>query len=207
MKRAFDFSVASVALLVLSPFVTAIAIAVKLDSEGPVFYRARRAGLHGSPFTMLKFRTMLPDAEKLGGPSTSSDDPRLTRIGKRLRKYKLDELPQLFNVLRGQMSLVGPRPEVLSEVATYSADELQILSLRPGMTDWASLRFSNEGEILKGSADPHAAYLQKIRPEKVNLGLLYVRERSFFVDLKIIARTLKAILSISIPLRSTRTPS
>ena len=155
---------------------------------------------------MLKFRTMLPNAEKLGGPSTPSDDPRVTRFGKRLRKYKLDELPQLFNVLRGQMSLVGPRPEVLSEVAAYSAEERQLLSVLPGMTDWASLRFADEGGILAGSADPHAAYLQIIRPEKIRLGLRYVREHSFLVDLKIIAGTLKTVIPISIPFRTTPSP-
>lgn len=207
MKRAFDFIIAAFALLLLSPAFAAIAIAIGLDSQGPVVYRARRAGLQGRPFTMLKFRTMLPNAEKLGGPSTPSDDPRITRIGKRLRKYKFDELPQLFNVLRGQMSLVGPRPEVLSEVATYSAEERQLLSVLPGMTDWASLRFSNEGEILKGSANPHGAYLQKIRPEKIRLGLRYVREHSFLMDLKIIASTLKTIIPEAITLRSTRTTS
>lgn len=204
MKRLFDFIVAALALLTLSPLFAAIAIAIKLDSQGLIFYRARRAGLHGRPFTMVKFRTMLPNAEKLGGPSTPSDDPRITRFGKRLRMYKLDELPQLFNVLRGEMSLVGPRPEVLSEVASYSAKELQLLSVIPGMTDWASLRFSNEGEILRGCADPHAGYRQKIRPEKISLGLRYVRERSFLVDLIILAQTLKIILLKSSPERTTQ---
>lgn len=204
MKRLFDFIVAALALLTLSPLFAAIAIAIKLDSQGLIFYRARRAGLHGRPFTMVKFRTMLPNAEKLGGPSTPSDDPRITRFGKRLRMYKLDELPQLFNVLRGEMSLVGPRPEVLSEVASYSAKELQLLSVIPGMTDWASLRFSNEGEILRGCADPHAGYRQKIRPEKISLGLRYVRERSFLVDLRILAQTLKIILLKSSPERTTQ---
>lgn len=204
MKRLFDFIVAALALLTLSPLFAAIAIAIKLDSHGPVFYRACRAGLNGRLFTMLKFRTMLPNAEKLGGPSTSSDDPRITRIGKHLRMCKLDELPQLFNVLCGQMSLVGPRPEVLSEVASYSAEELQLLSVLPGMTDWASLRFSNEGEILKGSADSHAAYRQNIRPEKIRLGLRYVRERSLLMDFRIIAQTLKIILLKSSPERTAQ---
>ena len=128
------------------------------------------------------------------GPGLTQDgDARVTGIGRRLRKWKLDELPQLLNVLTGEMSLVGPRPEVIPEVLLYTEDEKRLLDVRPGMTDWASIRFRNEGEILRGSADPHAAYRIKIRPEKIRLGLEYVDRRSFWIDCKIIVNTLKAI--------------
>lgn len=137
---------------------------------------------------------MVVDAEKLGGPSTSDDDLRITRVGKLLRKYKLDELPQLINVLKGEMSIVGPRPEVSMEVETYTNEEKRILNVKPGITDYASLTFHNEGEILKGSKDPHQAYREKIRPEKLKLALKYVEKQSFWVDLKIIFKTIKALV-------------
>jgi len=137
---------------------------------------------------------MVVDAEKLGGPSTSDDDPRITKIGKLLRKYKLDELPQLINVLKGEMSIVGPRPEVSMEVETYTNEEKRILNVKPGITDFASLTFHNEGEILKGSADPHQTYREKIRPEKLKLALKYVEKQSFWVDLKIIFETIKTLV-------------
>jgi lipopolysaccharide/colanic/teichoic acid biosynthesis glycosyltransferase len=205
-KRFFDFVCAGLGVLVLSPFLAAIAIAVKVDSPGPALYRGRRAGLRGEPFLMLKFRTMVMEAEKMGGPSTPIGDARITRIGKYLRKYKLDELPQLFNILRHEMSLVGPRPEVLSEIETYSPAEKELLSVLPGITDWASLHFRNEGEILKGSPNPHQAYREKIRPEKIELGLRYVREHSFLIDIKIIAKTLRAILVLSPSVNNMRKP-
>lgn len=137
---------------------------------------------------------MVVDAEKLGGPSTSDDDPRITRVGKLLRKYKLDELPQLINVLKGEMSIVGPRPEVSMEVETYTNEEKRILNVKPGITDFASLTFHNEGEILKGSPDPHQTYREKIRPEKLKLALKYVEKQSFWVDLKIIFETIKTLV-------------
>ena len=165
-----------------------------IESAGPVFYRGVRAGRYGKAFRIFKFRTMVEDADKIGGPSSSADDPRITRVGNFLRRYKLDELPQLLNVVKGEMSLVGPRPEVLQEVLLYTEEEKRLLEVRPGITDWASIRFRNEGEILRGSADPHAAYREKIRPEKIRLGLEYVERRSFLTDCKIIVRTLKAIL-------------
>ena len=139
---------------------------------------------------MLKFRTMVVDAEKIGASSTAEDDPRITRVGAVLRRYKLDELPQLINVFRGDMSFVGPRPQVQWAVDLYTEEERDLLSVRPGITDYASLRFSNEGEILKGSADPDEAYFELIAPEKIRLGLEYVRTRSFWVDLKLIFLTI-----------------
>jgi len=194
MKRSFDLIFSLLGLIVLAPVFAAVAVAIKIESAGPVFYRGVRAGRYGKAFRIFKFRTMVEDADKIGGPSSSADDPRITRVGNFLRRYKLDELPQLLNVLRGEMSLVGPRPEVLQEVLLYTEEEKRLLEVRPGITDWASIRFRNEGEILRGSADPHAAYREKIRPEKIRLGLEYVERRSFLTDCKIIVRTLKAIL-------------
>lgn len=137
---------------------------------------------------------MVVGADGLGGPTTASDDPRITRVGLTLRKYKIDEFPQLINVLLGHMSLVGPRPEVLSEVSTYSAEERELLTVRPGITDWASLRFRDEGGILAGSSDPHLEYQQKIRPEKMKLGLQYVRKKSLRTDLTILLETIGVLI-------------
>ena len=194
MKRSFDLIFSLLGLIVLAPVFAAVAVAIKIESAGPVFYRGVRAGRYGKAFRIFKFRTMVMNAEALGSASTPEDDQRITQVGRFLRKLKLDELPQLLNVLRGEMSLVGPRPEVLQEVLLYTEEEKRLLEVRPGITDWASIRFRNEGEILRGSADPHAAYREKIRPEKIRLGLEYVERRSFLTDCKIIVRTLKAIL-------------
>jgi len=180
--------------VILSPLFFLAWIRIKRDSDGPVIYQATRIGLRGRPFTMYKFRTMVADADRIGGPSTSEDDPRLTRTGAMLRRYKLDELPQLVNVIKGDMSFVGPRPDVPTEVAKYTAEERLLLTVRPGITDWASLRFHNEGQILRGYEDPHAAYLQLIRPEKVRLGLEYVEHGTFKTDLAILLRTLALLL-------------
>src|SRR6266704_291488 len=194
MKRSFDLILSLLGLIVLAPVFAAAAVAIRIESAGPMFYRGVRAGRYGKAFRIFKFRTMVEGADKIGGPSSSADDPRITRVGNFLRRYKLDELPQLLNVVKGEMSLVGPRPEVLQEVLLYTEEEKRLLEVRPGITDWGSIRFRNEGEILRGSADPHAAYREKIRPEKIRLGLEYVERRSFLTDCKIIVRTLKAIL-------------
>jgi lipopolysaccharide/colanic/teichoic acid biosynthesis glycosyltransferase len=193
MKRIFDFSLAGVGLVVLAPLLALAALAIRLTSPGPIFYRGLRAGLRGTPFRIYKFRTMVVNADKIGGPSSSADDPRITGIGHFLRRFKLDELPQLFNVIKGEMSFVGPRPEVMQEVVLYTDSEKQLLDVRPGITDWASIKFRNEGELLRGSPDPHQAYLEKIRPEKVRLGLEYVHSRTLLTDCRIILLTLKAI--------------
>jgi lipopolysaccharide/colanic/teichoic acid biosynthesis glycosyltransferase len=194
VKRLMDFSISLLGLALLSPILLAIALLIKLDSRGPVFYRGVRAGHAGKPFRIFKFRTMVANADRIGGPSSSSDDPRITRAGNFLRGHKLDELPQLLNVIRGEMSLVGPRPEVIDEVRLYTTEERQLLQIQPGITDWASIRFRNEGEILRGSSDPHQAYRERIRPEKIRLGLAYVRNHSFATDCQIILETLKALL-------------
>jgi len=194
LKRLFDIIFSCFGLIVTSPLIILSAILIKIDSKGPVFYRGLRVGRFGKPFKMYKFRTMVVNADKIGGPSTSDDDPRLTKVGKFIRKYKLDELPQLINVFKGEMSIVGPRPEVPSEVETYNEEEKKILNVKPGITDYASLTFHNEGEILRGSADPHQTYKEKIRPEKLRLALKYVEEHSFWIDLKIIFKTFKALI-------------
>lgn len=194
-KRALDAALSSAGLLILSPLLAVLGLRVKIEDGGTVFYRGTRVGRGGSTFRIFKFRTMVMNAESIGGPSTSADDSRITRTGRTLRKYKLDELPQLLNVLKGDMSLVGPRPEVPSEVETYSADERRVLTVRPGITDWASIEFRNEGEILQGSADPHLTYREKIRPGKLRLALAYVDNISLRTDLEILARTVKAVLA------------
>ena len=190
MKRAFDLLGSMLGLLVLSPVLFFIALLIKVGSKGPVWYRGLRVGRSGVPFRIFKFRTMVANADKIGASSTPDNDPRITRVGRFLRKYKLDELPQLINVLVGEMSLVGPRPQVPGAVELYRDEEKALLTLRPGITDYASIRFSNEADILRGSLDPDKDYLEKIAPEKIRLGLEYVRNRNLWVDMRIISATL-----------------
>jgi lipopolysaccharide/colanic/teichoic acid biosynthesis glycosyltransferase len=194
LKRFFDILASVTGLLFLLPLLAALAILIRRESPGPVLYRGLRTGRFGKPFRIFKFRTMLVDAEKLGGASTPEDDPRVTRVGKFLRRHKLDELPQILNVITGEMSLVGPRPQVLWAVERYAEDEKKILNVRPGITDLASVRFRNEGEILRNSADPDREYFEKIHPEKMRLSLEYIRTQSFWLDCKIICKTLAAIV-------------
>ncbi len=194
LKRVFDFVGSSAGLAAFSPLFLFLALLIKLEDKGPVFYRGVRVGRHGKPFRIFKFRTMVANADKIGGPSTPDNDPRITRVGKFLRKYKLDELPQLINVLKGEMSLVGPRPEVQHYVEMFIEEEREILSVRPGITDWATLWNSDEGAVLAGSSDPEKTYLEKVRPEKIKLQLEYVRKRSFWIDIMIIFQTLVAII-------------
>jgi lipopolysaccharide/colanic/teichoic acid biosynthesis glycosyltransferase len=193
IKRSLDVLIAVGMIVACLPILLFVAAWIKLDSAGGILYRSMRIGRYGKPFRMLKFRTMVVDAEELGGPSTPDDDPRLTRAGKRLRRFNLDELPQLFNVLKGDMSLVGPRPEVPSEVATYTEEQRLLLSVRPGMTDYASIKFNNEGEIIRGAEDPHKAYKELIQPEKIRLGLEYVQDHSLLTDLRIVLATAASI--------------
>jgi lipopolysaccharide/colanic/teichoic acid biosynthesis glycosyltransferase len=190
MKRCLDLMVSAVALVALSPLLVAIAYLIRRGSPGPAFYRGRRVGLNGGIFRIYKFRTMVVDAETLGGPTTADDDPRLTPIGRFLRRYKLDELPQLLNVVKAEMSFVGPRPEVVEKVARYSRAERRILELRPGITDWASIWNADEGAAVSGHGDADQAYERLIRPTKIHLQLLYRDERSVWVDAKILLYTL-----------------
>jgi len=194
IKRTFDFLVALAALLVLSPVLLVVALIIKFGSPGPVFYRGLRIGLHGVPFRIYKFRTMVIDAEQLGGSATAEDDPRITPIGRFLRRHKLDELPQFINVLVGDMSLVGPRPEVRKYVDMYSEQERAILEIRPGITDWASIWNSNEAAVLEGSKDPEKTYEELIRPTKLALQLFYARTQSLTVDVKILFHTFCKLL-------------
>jgi len=193
-KRLFDIIFSFLGIVILFPILIVISVLVKLVSPGPVFFRGKRIGRFGKPFRVYKFRTMVVDAEEKGGPSTAADDPRLTKIGNFLKKYQLDELPQLINVLIGEMSLVGPRPEVKVYIDMFSEEEKRtILSVRSGMTDLASLWNFHEGNILKGSSDPEKTYMEKIRPEKIRLQIKYVKERSFLGDIKIILKTILKI--------------
>jgi lipopolysaccharide/colanic/teichoic acid biosynthesis glycosyltransferase len=196
-KRALDVALAAGVLVVSAPVWVWAALRIKATDGGPVLYRANRVGLHGRTFRMLKFRTMVTDAELLGGTNTAADDPRLTRVGIFLRRWKLDEIPQFINVLRGEMSLVGPRPQVPDDVNRYSADERRLISVRPGITDWSSVLFRNEEELLAGHADVDRAYDKLIRPRKIALSLLYVERRSLRTDFRILLLTARAVLQPS----------
>ena len=189
-KRLFDIIFSFLGLILVLPLLLLLAVLIKRESPGPVFYRGVRIGKGGRLFRIFKFRSMVENAEELGGPSTAGGDSRLTKIGKFLKKYQLDELPQLINVLKGEMSFVGPRPEVPSEIESLEPETREIiLSIRPGMTSLATLANPHEGEALKGSKDPHKTYCEKIKPEKIRLNLEYVNKRSFWLDVKIIIKT------------------
>ena len=194
MKRVFDILFSFTGLVLLSPVIVWTSVLIKREDGGPVFYRGVRVGKGGKPFRMFKFRTMVLDADKKGGSSTADDDPRITSIGKFIRKSKLDEIPQLINVLLGEMSVVGPRPEVPFYVNMFTEEDRQILAVRPGITDWASLWNFDEGALLAGSKDPEKDYMEKIRPEKIRLQLKYVRERSLATDITIFLKTCAKVL-------------
>jgi lipopolysaccharide/colanic/teichoic acid biosynthesis glycosyltransferase len=194
VKRTFDLLVALAALIVLSPILLVLSLIIKITSPGPVFYRGVRIGQNGVPFRIFKFRTMVINAEQLGGSATAEDDPRITPIGRFIRRNKLDEFPQFINVLVGDMSLVGARPEVKKYVDMYTEEEKQILDLRPGITDWASIWNSNEAAVLEGSNDPEKTYEELIRPTKLALQLFYARNHSLLVDVKILFHTFCKLL-------------
>lgn len=194
MKRIFDFVAAAAGVILLLPVLLILGVLVRATSKGPALYRGRRAGRHGRPFDLLKFRTMVVGAEKKGGPTTGGNDPRVTHFGGFLRRFKLDELPQLINVLRGEMSLVGPRPEVLSEVVGYTPEQRRVLELRPGITDLASLWNADEGAVLADVVDAHAAFKMHIQPTKLALQLRYLDERSLVLDIKLIVYTLAKVV-------------
>ena len=193
-KRGLDIVASGLGLLALWPVFLVVAVLIKKDSPGPVFYQAPRVGRGGKPFRLLKFRSMVDKADALGGSSTPQDDARITKVGAWLRKTKLDELPQLINVLKGDMSLVGPRPQIQWAVDLYTPEEKAILSLRPGITDPASIQFADEGAILAGSDDPDRDYMEKIHPIKMRLSLEYLRDHSLRGDLGLIFKTLTTIL-------------
>jgi lipopolysaccharide/colanic/teichoic acid biosynthesis glycosyltransferase len=193
-KRLFDLLAASAGMLLLWPVFLVVACWIKLDSPGPVFFRQERVGRHGVPFWIFKFRTMRTDSERKG-QITVGADPRVTRSGQWLRHYKIDELPQLLNVLTGDMSLVGPRPEVPRYVAMYPGEVRElVLSVPPGITEWASILYKEENVVLGKAADPERAYVEEILPIKLDYYLRYVKTRSMMEDLRIIVRTIGAII-------------
>jgi lipopolysaccharide/colanic/teichoic acid biosynthesis glycosyltransferase len=195
IKRGFDILMATAGLLLFAPLMLTVAILIKLQDRGKVLYRGARIGRFGKPFGLLKFRTMVTNADKLGGTFTSAEDHRITRFGRVLRRYKIDELPQLINVLRGEMSIVGPRPETLQYVNSLASDEARvILSARPGLTDWATLWNHDEEDFLKGKGDPEKASMAYVWPIKSRLQLEYVRKRTFALDIHIILLTLWTIV-------------
>ena len=195
-KRLFDLLFALAGMLLLLPLFAVVAVWIKCDSKGPVFFRQERVGRFGRPFRIFKFRSMCLDAEAKGRQITVGADPRITASGRFLRKSKLDELPQLLNVIAGEMSLVGPRPEVPRYVALYpSAVRARVLSVAPGITDFASIEFKDENSILGRAKDPDLAYINEIMPIKLAFYERYVSERSLWVDFILILRTLKAIVS------------
>lgn len=193
VKRAFDIVVAGLGMLILSPMLILLVLLVKFSSPGPVFYRGSRTGRYGRPFRIFKFRSMIPEGEQCGGTTTGKDDPRITSVGRVLRKYKLDELPQLFNVLRGDMSVVGPRPEVYEYTDQYSADERRILNVRPGITDLATIEFSDLQECV-GADNPDRAYRESVLPQKNQLRLRYADEHGLWMDLRILAKTICLVI-------------
>ncbi len=195
LKRLFDIIFSFTGLVLSLSLFLIIAIMIKLNSRGPVFYQPTRTGKNGKPFTQYKFRTMVEQAEKLGGPSTALNDPRLTKVGKFLRKYKLDELPQLINVLKGEMSVVGPRPQVGEYTKRYTEEEKIILSVKPGLTDYASIEFINLDKVL-GDDNVDEKYFKEIEPRKNLLRIKYAQEHSFWLDLKIVFLTVLKILQI-----------
>jgi len=194
-KRLFDSALSLLGLLMGAPLMVLISLILKVTSAGPIFYRGLRVGRYGRSFSIFKFRTMVVDAERLGGSATAGDDHRLTEFGKFLRRYKLDELPQLVNVLKGEMSLVGPRPEIQKYVNMYSEEDKAILQLRPGITDWASIWNSDEAAVLKGSRDPEKSYEELIRPTKIVLQLMYFRDHSLLTDVEILCHTLVKLVN------------
>lgn len=193
-KRIFDLVLSAIGLVIFSPLILFTALWIKIDSPGPVFYRGERTGRHGRMFRIFKFRSMVVNADKIGGPSTADTDRRITRSGKFIRKFKLDEIPQFMNVFVGDMSFVGPRPEVKKYTDMYTEEEKPILDLRPGITDWASIWNSDEGAILAGLEDPDKGYEEYIRPGKLKLQLFYRAHNSVLTDIKILWYTARRII-------------
>jgi lipopolysaccharide/colanic/teichoic acid biosynthesis glycosyltransferase len=191
-KRALDVLASLAGLLLLSPAFLVIAVLIRLDSKGPAFYRSLRIGQHGHPFVMWKFRTMRLNSESRG-ITTGKDDPRVTRVGQFLRRYKIDELPQLINVCKGDMSLVGPRPDFEEHTSAYCGDEKLILTVRPGITDYASIHFHNLSELV-GSENPHRVYVEQVRHQKNRLRVAYVKRQSLGEDCRILFRTILRVV-------------
>ena len=192
--RFFDFILSLVGLVILAPLFIVLSVWIKIDSIGPVFYKQIRVGQNGKDFGLFKFRSMVVDADKKGLITVGGRDPRITRSGYFIRKYKLDELPQLINVLVGDMSLVGPRPEVRKYVDLYTYEQQKVLSVKPGITDYASIEYMDENEILGKSSDPEKTYIEEIMPEKIKYNMKYIKNRSLIEYFKIIFLTVLKII-------------
>ena len=195
MKRAFDLLFSFTILTLFLPFGMLISMLIVIGSKGGIFYRQERIGKHGKPFMLLKFRSMRIDSDQRGKLTIGMNDSRITQIGLFIRKYKLDEFPQFINVLSGEMSIVGPRPEVRKYVELYTKEQLNVLSVKPGLTDYASLEYINESEILGNSEDPNQTYINEIMPIKLKLNLRYISKISFITDLSLIFKTIIRILA------------
>lgn len=195
MKRIFDIVSSLVVLLLGMPFFLIIALFIVLSSKGGVFFVQKRVGKNNVDFNLLKFRTMKPDSELKGQITVGGKDPRITKVGYWLRKFKMDEFPQLINVIKGDMSIVGPRPEVRKYVSLYSSEQLKVLSVRPGLTDLASIEYIDENELLGNSTNPEQTYITEIMPQKLKLNLEYITLQSLWFDIKLILRTVFKILS------------
>jgi lipopolysaccharide/colanic/teichoic acid biosynthesis glycosyltransferase len=195
IKQLFDFLFSILCLVFLSPLILVIGLFIIFDSKGGIFYSQQRVGKNNKDFNLLKFRTMVTGAEKNGLLTIGENDHRITRTGKWLRKYKLDELPQLINIIKGEMSFVGPRPEVRKYVDLYTVEQKKVLSVKPGLTDYGSLKYFNENEILATHHDSEKIYIEKIMPEKLALNLHYIETRGMVNDLKIIIKTIGKIFS------------
>ncbi|HQE50498.1 MAG TPA: sugar transferase [Fervidobacterium sp.] len=193
LKRIFDIVVSFVGLVILSPLFLILAIAIARDSKGPVFFKQTRVGRNEVPFKIYKFRTMVEDAEARGMQLTVGDDSRITKVGTFLRKTKIDELPQLINVFKGEMSFVGPRPEVPKYVGLYTEDQRQVLMVRPGITDLASIEYRNESELLATADNPEKVYIEEVMPRKIELNKEYIRNMSLVSDMRIILKTIAVL--------------
>jgi len=193
MKRLFDILFSLLVLTIGLPFALIIALLIVLDSKGSVLYRQSRVGRNNVDFQLYKFRTMCTGADKGSLITVGGDDARITKVGRFLRKYKIDEFPQFLNILKGEMSIVGPRPEVRKYVDMYTPEQMRVLSVRPGLTDYASIRYVNENELLATSLDPEKTYIEEIMPDKLKLNLKYIDEQSVGTDLKIMMQTTVAI--------------
>ncbi|MFZ1320746.1 MAG: sugar transferase [Ignavibacteria bacterium] len=194
VKRLFDIIFSIAGLVFLAPLLILITVIIKADSKGPVFYIQKRVGKGNKDFSLFKFRSMRIDSDRSGLLTVGNKDPRITSSGYYLRKYKLDEIPQLYNVLKGEMSFVGPRPEVRKYVEMYNEEQMKVLQVKPGITDLASIKYRNENELLADSDDPEGLYTKEIMPDKLKINLEYISDRSLFKDIRIIIQTLKAVI-------------
>lgn len=194
MKRFFDIILSLMVIIIGFPFALIIAVCIRIDSKGPVLYRQVRVGRNNKDFSLLKFRTMYVESDKSGLLTVGTNDSRITRVGGFLRRYKIDEFPQFVNILKGDMSIVGPRPEVRKYVELYSAEQMRVLSVRPGLTDYASIRYVNENEILAKASNPEETYINEVMQDKLKLNLQYIDKSSIIEDIKIVFQTFKAIL-------------